>query len=40
MLEGIVSRGARLTKPQIDKTSKRAINQFIYNPLSTEFVAP
>ena len=40
MLEGIVSRGACLTKPQIDKTSKRAINQFIYNPLDTEFIAP
>jgi len=40
MLEGIVSRGACLTKPQIDKTSKRVINQFIYNPLDTEFVAP
>ena len=40
MLEGIVERGARLTQPQIDKTDNRAINQFIYNPLSTEFVAP
>lgn len=40
MLEGIVSRGARLTKPQINKTSKRAINQFIHNPLDNEFVAP
>ena len=40
MLEGIVSRGARLTKPQIHKTSKRTINQFIFNPITTEFVAP
>tara|TARA_R110000824_G_scaffold158840_1_gene332905 strand:+ start:488 stop:976 length:489 start_codon:yes stop_codon:yes gene_type:complete len=40
MLQGIVDRGARLTKPQVDKTNKRVINSFVYNPLDTEFVSP
>ena len=40
MLQGIIDRGAKLTKPQVDKTTKRIVNSFLYNPLDTEFIHP
>jgi hypothetical protein len=40
MLQGIIDRGAKLTQPQIDKTSKRKINSFIFSPIDEQFISP